>query len=50
MSQFAYTKRFALHSRTPSMIEAWLSWSVMIASSAPSSGSKTPPFASKQAA
>ena len=32
------------------MIEAWLSWSVTIASSAPSSGSKTPPLASKQAA
>ncbi len=50
MSAFLYTKRFALQSLTPSMIEAWLSWSVTIASSAPRSGSKTPPFASKQAA
>ena len=32
------------------MIEAWLSWSVRIASSAPSSVSKTPPFASKHGA
>ena len=32
------------------MIEAWFSLSVTIASSAPSRGSKTPPFASKQAA
>jgi len=29
------------------MTEAWLSWSAMIASSAPKKGSKKPPFASK---
>jgi hypothetical protein len=32
------------------MIEAWFSLSVTIASSGPSSGSKTPPLASKHAA
>jgi len=32
------------------MIEAWFSWSVRMASPSPTSGSKTPPFASKQAA
>ena len=32
------------------MIEAWFSLSVTMASSAPSSGSNTPPLASKQAA
>jgi hypothetical protein len=31
----------------PSMIDAWLSASLMIASSSPSSVSKRPPFASK---
>ncbi len=31
----------------PSMIDAWLSSSLMIASSAPKSTSNTPPFASK---
>ena len=30
------------------MIEAWLSWSEMTASSSPSSASNRPPFASKQ--
>jgi hypothetical protein len=29
------------------MIDAWLSWSEMTASSSPSSASKRPPFASK---
>jgi len=40
-------QRCALHRRMPSMIDAWLSASEMIASSGPSSVSNTPPFASK---
>ena len=47
MSAFLYRNRAALLSRMPSMIEAWLSSSETIASSAPKSTSKTPPFASK---
>ena len=43
-------QRWARHRRMPSMIEAWLSASEMIASCSPSSGSNTPPLASKQAA
>ena len=39
--------RAALLSRMPSMIDAWLSSSLTIASSAPKSTSKTPPLASK---
>ena len=39
-----------LASRMPSMIEAWFSSSLITASASPSSGSNTPPFASKQAA
>ena len=50
MSLLAKRKRLALHSRTPSMIEAWFRLSEMIASSSPSRGSNTPPLASKQAA
>ena len=50
MSLFSYRQRCALHSRTPSMIEAWFRVSEMIASSSPSSGSNTPPLASKHAA
>ena len=42
MSELAYRYRAALHSRMPSMIEAWFSASEMIASSSPSSGSNTP--------
>ena len=39
-----------MHKRTPSMMLAWFRESLMMASSGPSSGSKTPPLASKQAA
>ncbi len=51
-SRSAFLKRyfFALVRRTPSMIEAWFSESETMASSSPSSGSNTPPLASKQAA
>ena len=47
MSRFAYRNRCAFDSRTPSMIEAWFSSSLMTASSAPSRVSNTPPLASK---
>lgn len=47
-SPLRYRYRAALHRRTPSMMEAWLSSSETIASSAPSSSSKIAPFASKQ--
>ena len=47
MSAFLYRNRAALLSRMPSMIEAWLSSSETIASSAPKSTSNTPPLASK---
>ena len=50
MSELAKRKRLALASRTPSMMEAWLRLSETIASSSPSSGSNTPPLASKHAA
>ena len=50
MSELAKRYRLALHSRTPSMIEAWFRLSETIASSAPNSGSKMPPLASKAAA
>jgi len=50
MSLLAYRQRCALHSRTPSMIEAWFRASEMMASCSSSNGSKTPPLASKQAA
>ena len=48
MSPLAYRWRSALQRRMPSMIDAWLSASEMMASSSPSSVSKRPPFASKQ--
>ena len=47
MSLFLYRRRFALQSRTPSMIEAWFSSSEMIASSAPRIVSNRPPLASQ---
>ena len=43
-------KRQALQSLTPSMMDAWLSESEMMASWSVKSGSNTPPFASKHAA
>ena len=39
-----------LHKRTPSIIDAWLSASLIMASSSVKRGSKRPPLASKQAA
>ena len=47
MSAFRYRYRAAFDSRTPSMIDAWLSSSETMASSAPKSTSNTPPLASK---
>ena len=47
MSALRYRYRAALDSRMPSMIDAWLSSSEMIASAASKSVSKTPPLASK---
>ena len=41
-------KRFALHSRMPSMIEAWFRASERSASSSPRSGAKRPSFAFQQ--
>jgi len=37
MSLLAKRSRWALHSRTPSMMLAWFNWSLMIVSSGPSS-------------
>ena len=48
MSRLAYRNRWARHNRMPSMMDAWLSWSLMTASCSPRSVSKRPPFASKQ--
>ena len=42
-----YRNRWALHSRTPSMMLAWFSSSLRTASCSPSSGSNSPPLASK---
>ena len=50
MSPLAKRKRLAFESLMPSMIEAWLRASEMIASCSPNSGSNTAPLASKQAA
>ena len=50
MLLLAYRYLFALHNRTPSMIEAWLRLSLTMASSFESKGSNTPPLASKAAA
>ncbi len=47
MSRFRYRSRLALHSRMPSITEAWLSSSEITASSGPSSVSNSPAFASK---
>lgn len=45
-----YRKRFAFDNRIPSIIDAWLSSSDIIASSGPSKHSKIPALASKQLA
>ncbi len=47
MSLCAKRNRLALQSRMPSMMDAWLSWSLMTASSSPRSASNSPPLASK---
>ena len=47
-SEWAYLSRCALHSRMPSIIEAWFNESLITASSGVRTASKKPPFASKQ--